>query len=166
MINLQPQPATQQDFQAFDAWILRALVWLLGVISRLGAPRRSHLLHRVIRLCERNTEAIIFELAEAHAPPPLRRFHRPRAALSGFRLKRIKGSRYFTHTRARLKAEAGFAARVRHLIAVLADPTPFVARAIKLLVAGLKRTRLVAVAPPAEPMRCALPAAPAYADSS
>jgi hypothetical protein len=141
------------------------LVWLVGVIARLGAPKRSRLLHRIIGLCERNTEAMVFDIAAARAPPPQRRTRRLRAAPAGFRLKRIKGNRFFNHARVRLRAEAGFAARVRRLIAVLADPEPCVARATRLLLVGCKQTRIIATAPPAEPLRAA-GFAPVAIDSS
>ena len=142
------------------------LVWLIGVIARLGAPRRSRLLHRVIRLCERNTEAVVFEMAAERAPPLQQRPHRPRAAPAGFRHKRIKGYRFFNYARVRLKTEAGFAARVRRLIAVLADPEPCIARCLKLLTIGRKQTRLVATAPPADPIRAAAFLPTVFADSS
>ena len=102
------QNPARQDYQAFDAWILRVLVWLLGVIARLGAPRRSRLLHRIVRLCERNVEAMVFEMADARiAPLSLRPTH-PRAAPPGFRVKRIRGCRFFSHARVRLPAGAGY----------------------------------------------------------
>ena len=147
--------------------MLRVLAWLIGVITRLGAPKRSRLLHRIIRLCERNAEAIVFELAEARAAPPLEaRSHRPRSAPAGFRVKRIRGCRFFTHARVRLKREAGFAARVRRLLDVLAEPEACIERCLRLLDIGRKFTRLVAAAPPADPMRADAFTPAAFADSS
>jgi hypothetical protein len=163
-----PDP-TQAELQALDASILRLLVWLVGVIARLGAPRRSKLLHRIVRLCERNTEAVVFDMAAARWAPPafFRRAGRRKAsAPPGFRVKRIKGYGFFNHARVRLGAEAGFAARVLRLIDVLADPEPCLARALKVIAVGRTRTRLVAAAPPADPMRTPAFAATAFADSS
>ena len=166
MTKTYSQTVTQKETQALDAWILRVLVWLIGVIARLGAPKRSKLLHRIIRLCERNTEAVVFEAAAERAPPLQQRPYRPRAAPAGFRVKRIKGYRFFNHARVRLRAEAGFAARVRRLIAVLADPEPCIARCLKLLVIGCKQTRLIATAPPTDRIQAAPPAVIVSVDSS
>ena len=157
---------SQAELQAFDAWILRALVWLLGVIARLGAPRRSALLHRIIRMCERNAEAMVFELAEARDVPFRSGSHQPGGAPSGFRLKRVRGSRFFAYARVRLPREAGFAARVRRLVAVYADPEPCVLRCLRLLAAGRILTRLVVAAPAPAPVHNIAVFAPAIADSS
>lgn len=150
MITADAQDPTPAEFQALDAWMLRMLVWLGGVIARLGAPRRSKLLHRILRLCERNTEIIVFEWADARVPPPRRIPRRPRGAPRGFRVKRIRGSRYYRHSRVALRRGAGFAARARRLIHVLAEPERCIERCVKLLTSGRKRTRLIAAAPPAD----------------
>lgn len=138
----------------------------MSVITRLGAPRRSKLLHRIIRLCERNTEAVLFELAERSATPGVPEPRRPHSAPRGFRWKRIRGNRVFSHSRARLSRSAGFAARVRRLIQVLADPERCVARCLKALVVGFKCACLVAVAPPAQAVRVLSRPAISLADSS
>lgn len=163
--DTQPQNPTQQEHQAFDTWILRVLVWLLGVITRLGAPRRSRLLHRIVRLCERNVEAMVFEMADARIAPLSVRPAHPRPAPRGFRLKRIRGCRFFSRARVRLSAAAGFAARVRHLLAVLARPERCIARVVAMLTRGWKRTSLIATAPVAERLQAQAFAA-AFADSS
>ncbi len=164
---------TPEEIQALDAWVLRVLAWLMGVITRLGLDRRrarlkrgSRLLHRIIRLCEQNTELGVFEMADALAPPLELRTYRPRSAPPGFRVKRIRGWRYLTHARVRLPAGRGFAARVARLLHVLAHPERCVARALRLIVIGRKTTRLVPAAPPADPIRAAIVAAPCVNDSS
>jgi len=166
-MNGTKQIPAHADYQAFDAWMLRVLVWLIGAIQRLGAPKRSRLLHRIVRLCERNTEAIVFEMAEALAPPPpLPPAHRPRSAPPGFRVKRIRGTHFFNYGRVRLPQSAGFAARVRRLIAVLAAPDRCIRRYLRLLTIGQKYTRLIAVAPVADRLHAPQASAPAFADSS
>lgn len=171
-MTLSHEP-TQQEIQALDAWVLRLLAWLMGVITRLGLDRRrsrlkrgSRLLHRLIRLCEHNTEAVVFELADALAPPLELRTYRPRSAPPGFRVKRIRGCRYFSHARVRLAAERGVAARVERLLDVLANPERCVARALRLIVVGRKYSRLVPAAPPADPIAASIVAAPCVNDSS
>ena len=150
MIKADAQDPTPADLQALDAWMLRVLVWLGGVIARLGAPRRSKLLHCILRLCEHNTEVIVFEWADARMPSLPHIPRHPRGAPRGFRVKRIRGLRYYRHSRVALRRGAGFAARVRRLIQVLADPERCIARCVKLLTIGRKRWRLIAVAPPAD----------------
>lgn len=166
MINANAQDPTPAELQALDAWMLRMLVWLGGVIARLGAPRRSKLLHRILRLCERNTEVIVFEWADARVLPLPHIPHRPRSAPQGFRVKPIRGLRYYRHSRVALRRGAGFAARVRRLIQVLAEPERCIARCVKLLTSGRKRTALIAVAPPPAMLRDAGCVSRAAVDSS
>jgi hypothetical protein len=169
MPRMKPaQPLITQDkLDAFIAFGLSWLVWLLAVILKLGAPRRSRLLRRFVEKLERYVEVVVFLMAvraialkrrrprlmPVNAPPGFRRLYARRRRLL-FKHARICDRRLSLHQ------------RVFRLIAALANPAPYIARFAARLRRRLRLDAIIPFAPPAH--ACADLAQPpcAFADSS
>jgi hypothetical protein len=149
---------SKTETDAFAAFGLDCLGWLLSIILKLGAPKRSRRLRRWIEKLERFVEHTIFLLAVQRLALPQRR-HRPappRSIPAGFRcaLRRPRFLFKLGRIRARRKS---LHQRVLRLISALARPEPYIARFLARL-RRLTTSTLVAAAPPAH--ACASVAAP------
>jgi hypothetical protein len=169
MQTLQPI-ITKESAEAYFAPALDWLGWLLALIARLGAPFRSRRLTRLVAQWEHGVEAMIFLRAVARLG--FLGGRRPRAfplsAPGGFRRARVNPRRRLLFKRARIRLRrAGPYQRVLRLIAVLANPEPYVARFVaRLRNRGLRRSAIMLVAPPAWALACGDPPAPMLCDDS
>ncbi|MCL4713271.1 MAG: hypothetical protein KJZ75_08120 [Hyphomonadaceae bacterium] len=153
----------KDDLQALYACAVLWLCRLAAAIARLGAPRRSRTLKRIVRRRERLAEFYIFLLALNRVRPRPRRT-RVRAG-PGFR--RVEADMRLMVKGARIRLRnASLRARVLRLIDVLMNPEPYIARFAARLRRGLTRFRLIAAAPAAVALVSAPALAPAAADSS
>jgi hypothetical protein len=140
-------------------------VRVLGAVLHPRAERRHRVLARFVRRIERFVEHIVFLRAvRAFGPPPQRR-HAPRSTPPGFRRVQRRLSLFWKIARIRAPRGAGLADRLGRLLAVLADPGRYIARFLKQLCKGLRHSRLIPYAPPAQTLADAL-RPNAFADSS
>ncbi len=141
---------TESRVEAYVTSALRVLAWLTGVILRLNGAGRSLSLRRALSLAERGVECALFLKAVAlHGPPPQRRRPHPRSTPKGFRLAASYSGSFFRSANIRAR-KAGPLARVLALVEALTKPERAVAYFFKQICKGLRRTRLVLVAPAAE----------------
>ena len=160
-------PLTADLIEAFTASALLWLGWLMGVILRLGAARRSRRLRRFVEICEREVESILFLKAVHRFGPPPRRRGIPAATPPGFRRKAGSGRmRLFFRNSGVCARKASLARRLARLAAALAEPEPFIAYFFKRLLNGLRGPSLIPVAPPAAALGFDAPRLLPFADSS
>lgn len=166
MQTAQPH-ITEERIAAYSAAAFSCLMWLLSVIFALGAPRRSRRLKRFLTRCERRVEMILFLMAHRRAGPVRRpRTLRPGSVPPGFRRAQPTPRLIFRAARIRARGQS-LRQRALRLLEVMAAPERFVARFLKRILKGLCLRRFVAAAPPPRELAArAMPATPAFADSS
>lgn len=157
---------TTARVDAYFASALRLLAWLFGVMLRLPRAGRSVCLKRILSRAERTVEGVLFLRAVTfYGPLPRRRRH-PHSTPRGFRRNLGNRRAFMKSVRIRAKKANAFT-RVMALLDALAHPQSAVAYFLKQICAGLRGSRLVAVAPPAHALESrALLAACASCDSS
>ncbi|MGD9965649.1 MAG: hypothetical protein AB7T59_03955 [Hyphomonadaceae bacterium] len=167
MPRTQPT-STDRRVEAYFASALHVLGWLFGAILRGGWPGRGKRLKHLLSRLEHAVECILFlKAASLFGPAPPKRTRRPYSAPPGFR--RVVGCRHFFFKRVGIRAgrRAGPLARVRALIEALTSPGAAVAHFVKCIRAGLRRQRLIPIAPPGHAPPRETPPAPCNAiDSS
>lgn len=121
------------------------MLWVFGVIVRLGLTGRSKKLGATLRQAERAVELSLFLQAVALLGPQQRKKHRHFAAPSGFRVTRSNGALFYkrAHIRAR---KANAIARIFALIDALQHPERAIAYFLKRIAKGLRSRRLVIAA--------------------
>src|SRR5688572_16482607 len=160
-------PLTRNLLEAFAAHAIAWAVRLLGVLVDPSAPRRRRRLTAFVRKLERFVEVTLFlEAVHAYGPTPKRRTTTPRSTPPGFRRVGKRLTLFWKIARIRADRRASLIDRVARLLSVLAHPAPYIARFIKHLCKGLRRTRLVPGAPPAAALTADAPCATAFTDSS
>jgi hypothetical protein len=164
----QPEPLiSKAKTDAFTAFALSWLVWLLAAILKLGAPRKSRTLRRWVETLERFVEHTIFLMAAQRFRPRIRQRRLPLNAPHGFQRAYVKRRRrlFFKHARI-CDRRRSLRQRVLRLISALASPEPYIARFLARLRRRLRAFTIVAATPPAH--RCASIATPevAFSDSS
>jgi hypothetical protein len=150
---------------ALVAAVLYGLACLVGLLLRLGKPRKTRRLEKLLRHAERQVECTIFmqalqELGSQSRRAPLL------VGRAGFRRQRSNARLIVKCSRVRLRNASPFE-RCMRLISALWWERRFVERAKRRLRHGYVDTRLVAVAPPVRSFitRARAPM-PALADSS
>jgi hypothetical protein len=168
MLRMTPaKPIITPDrAEACIASALRVLIWLLGLILRIGAQGRSARLTQILSRAELGVECTLFVKAMAMLGPVSPRRRHPRTVPAGFR--RVGGDRRLFFKRARIRAprKAGPLARVLALFDAMARPERALAYFLKRLARGLYLTRLVAASPPADASRSLAALEPVFADTS
>lgn len=161
------QPLISPDkIAAFVAAFLPWLAWLTRIALLLGAPRRSKLLTRLVRRCDRTAERLVFLMAFARmGSPPPRRTRRPASAPRGFARSKANLRRFFRHGRLRLHG-GNLTQRLAHITEIMAAPERCIARFMRAMRRGLGRSRFIIAAPPAECARTLAAPAIFTADSS
>jgi hypothetical protein len=156
-------PLTQATIEAFIASAVALAMRLACLLFAPGARRRR--LDGFVGRLERRVECILFLEAALRLGPAPRRARRPGSLALGFR--RTRGSlRHFLKS-ARIRARnATPIARLRRLLAALADGGAYVAHFMRRLARGLSFGGIVACAPPAIAHASDAPQPCAYADSS
>ena len=162
----QPRPIVSKiEVEALVAAMIYGLACLVGLLLRLGKPRKTRRLEKLLRHAERQVECTIFmqalhELGVRSRAAPLL------SGRAGFRKQRSNARLIVKCSRVRLRNASPFA-RCMRLIHALCDQRRFLDRAKRRLRHGYVDTRLVAVAPPSRTLisRAAAPM-PALADSS
>ena len=162
----QPRPIVSKvEIEALVAAMIYGLACLVGLLLRLGQPRKTRRLEKLLRHAERQVECTIFmqalhELGVRSGAAPLL------SGRAGFRKQRSNARLIVKCSRVRLRNASPFA-RCMRLIHALCDQRRFLERAKRRLRHGYVDTRLVAFAPPARTLisHAAAPT-PALADSS
>lgn len=156
----------KHKIDAFVAFGLDWLGWLLAMVLKLGAPRRSRTLRRLVQKAERYVDSIVFIMAIARLNPRPRRLARhPISAPIGFR--RITTSRRLLLKHARIRdRRLSLHARVLRLLSALAHPERYIARLVRRCRRGICATRVILCAPPAPRFSPQAPSSVAYADST
>jgi hypothetical protein len=161
-----PRPIVSKiEVEALVAAMIYGLACLVGLLLRLGKPRKTHRLERLLRHAERQVECTIF--MQALQELGLQSRYAPRlSARAGFRRQRSNARLIVKCSRVRLRNASPFA-RCMRLIHALCDQRRFLNRAKRRLRHGYVDTRLVACAPPSRSfITRALAPTPALADSS
>ena len=161
-----PRPIVSKvEIEALVAAMIYGLACLVGLLLRLGKPRKTRRLEKLLRHAERQVECTIFMQAlqelglRSRAAPML-------SARAGFRRQRSNARLIVKCSRVRLR-NASPLDRCMRLIHALCDQRRFLDRAKRRLRHGYVDTRLVACAPPSRVLiSCALAPMPALADSS
>ena len=161
-----PRPiVSQTEIEALAAAILYGLACLVGLLLRLGKPRKTRRLEKLLRHAERQVECTIFQQA-IHEMGLVSRTAPMLSDRAGFRKQRSNARVIVKCSRVRLRNASPFA-RCMRLIAAMFDPTKYVARVKRRLRHGYVDTRLIAYAPPSRGfITHALAPMPAVADSS
>jgi hypothetical protein len=162
----QPRPIVSKiEIEALVAAMIYGLACLAGLLLRLGKPRKTRRLEKLLRHAERQVECTIFMQAlhelglRSRAAPLL-------TARAGFRKQRSNARLIVKCGRVRLRNASPFE-RCMRLIHALCDQRRFLERAKRRLRHGYVDTRLVACAPPSRSfITHALALMPALADSS
>jgi hypothetical protein len=152
MAVMKPSPPliSKAQTDAFAASGLAWLGWLLAVILKLGAPRKSRTLRRFVEKLERFVEHTIFLMAVQRLALPRRR-RRPTPPCSiaaGFRRAMRRPRSLFKLGRIRARGKS-LHKRVLRLISALANPAPYVERFLRRLRRGPSAFTIIAAAPPA-----------------
>jgi hypothetical protein len=162
----QPRPIVSKvEIEALVAAMIYGLACLVGLLLRLGKPRKTRRLEKLLRHAERQVECTIFmqalqELGLSSRQAPLL------AARAGFRKRRSNARLIVKCSRVRLRNASPFE-RCMRLIHAMCDQGKFLQRAKRRLRHGYVDTRLVACTPPARVFITRAPApTPALADSS
>jgi hypothetical protein len=163
----QAQPIiTASRVEAYVASALRLLGWLLSRIMVFSWRGRGACLKRVLSRVELAVECTLFLKAVARFGPPPQRKRHPRSTPPGFRRSAPSGAYFFKSARIRVR-KASALDRVTALIEALANPERAVRYFFKRICKGLRLSRLVAVAPPADALVGHVDlAATAFADTS
>lgn len=161
------QPLISPDkIAAFVAAFLPWLAWLTRIALLLVAPRRSKLLKRFVRRCERSAEHLVFLMAvQRMGSPPPQRTRRPGATTRGFMRSTPNLRRFFRNGRLRLRV-GSLTQRLTRITEIMAAPERFIARFMRAMRRGIGRSRLIITAPPAECARTLAAPAILTADSS
>ncbi|MBK6702969.1 MAG: hypothetical protein IPG56_03745 [Caulobacteraceae bacterium] len=141
-----PPLLTQSRAEAFTASALDFVLWVFGIIVRLGLTGRSKKLGDVLRHAERAVELSLFLHAVALLGPLPRKKHRHCAAPPGARIVRSAGALFYkrAHIRAR---KANAIERIFALIDALQHPERAIAYFLKRIAKGLRSRRFVIAAP-------------------
>lgn len=163
----QPKPIiTASRVEAYFASALRLLGWLLGAMLRGGWKGKGARLRHLLSRAELAVECILFLKAMVlYGPLPRPRAPHPRSTPPGFRRISTRGTLFFKRARVRAK-KAGAIARVLALLYALARPERAVAYFLKRICKGLRLSRLVLAAPPADTLSRGFAYNVAFADSS
>jgi hypothetical protein len=161
-----PRPIVSKiEVEALVAAMIYGLACLVGLLLRLGKPRKTRRLEKLLRHAERQVECTIFMQAlqelglQSRYAPML-------SARAGFRRQCSNARLIVKCSRVRLRNASPFA-RCMRLIHALCDQRRFLDRAKRRLRHGYIDTRLVVIAPPARSLITrALAPMPALADSS
>ena len=162
----QPRPIVSKvEIEALAAAMIYGLACLGGLLLRLGKPRKTRRLEKLLRHAERQVECTIFQQA-IQEMGLVSRFAPMLAARAGFRKQRSNARVIVKCSRVRLRNASPFEPCMRLIIA-MCDPSKYVARVKRRLRHGYVDTRLVACAPPSHTLisHAAAPT-PALADSS
>jgi hypothetical protein len=100
----------------------------------------------------------VLKAVDRAGPPPQRR-HAPRSTPPGFRRVQRRLSVFWKIARIRAPRGASLADRLARLLAVLARPGRYIARFLKELCKGLRLSRLIPLAPPAQTLAVDAPRA-------
>ena len=162
----QPRPIVSKvEIEALVAAMIYGLACLVGLLLRLGKPRKTRRLEKLLRHAERQVECTIFQQA-IQEMGLVSRFAPMLSGRPGFRRQRSNARVIVKCSRVRLRNASPFE-RCMRLITAMCDPTKYVARVKRRLRHGYVDTRLVAYAPPARSfITRALAPTPALADSS
>ena len=165
-MKTQPRPIlSKADVTAVTVVVICALLDLVGLLIRLGQPRKTRRLEKLLRFAERQVECTIFQQA-IQEMGLVSRFAPMLSARAGFRRQRSNARVIVKCSRVRLRNASPFA-RCMRLITAMCDPTKYVARVKRRLGHGYVDTRLIACAPPSRSfITHALAQMPAVADSS
>ena len=159
-------PLTQTRIEAYVASALRLLGWLLVFILRAGASGRGARLKHMLSRAEHGVECILFLKAVLRYGPPPNWRHRWRLPPPGFRRTRTPRMPLF-YKNANIRArKAGALQRVLALIDALARPERAIGYFFKRICNGLRMSRLVAAAPPADALASLAAPSACFADSS
>lgn len=160
------QPLISSDkIAAFVAAFFSWLAWLTRIALLLGAPRRSKLLTRLVRRCERFAERLVFLMAvQRMGSPPPQRTRRPGATARGFMRSTPNLRRFFRHGRLRLRV-GSLTQRLARITEIMAAPERCIARFMRAMRRGLGRAHFIIAAPRAEPVRALAAPAILAADS-
>lgn len=157
-MNSRQPLITRARVAAYRAAALRLLMWLLGIVLRLGVSGRSARLKAELSRAELATECILFLDAVArHGPPPRRKTH-PRFAARGFRRVQARRLRLFYRGAGVRARKADPLTRVLALLRALTNPGRAIAYFSARLRAGLHLARILPVAPPAHAFASAMSA--------
>lgn len=125
------------------------MLWVFGVIVRLGLTGRSKKLGDVLRHAERAVEMSLFLHAVALLGSLPRRRHRHFAAPPGVRVARSNGALFYKRANIRAR-KANAIERIFALIDALQNPTRAISYFLKRIAKGLRSRRLVIAAPIAD----------------
>lgn len=125
------------------------MLWVFGVIVRLGLTGRSKKLGDVLRHAERAVELSLFLNAVALIGPMQRKKHRHFAAPPGARIARSTGALFYKRANIRAR-KANAIERIFALIDALQRPERAIAYFLKRIAKGLRSRRLTIAAPIAD----------------
>lgn len=157
---------TKAKLDNFVALGLDWLGWLLAIMLKLGAPRRSRTMRRFVEKLERHVEAVIFLMAMPRLKPRGPASRRPLNVSPGFRAIATAHHRLL-FKRAGVRARRpDLQVRVLRLISALANPERHIARIVRRCQRGFCASWLTACAPPALTLAADALRALAFADST
>ncbi|MEQ1819679.1 MAG: hypothetical protein ABL871_13820 [Terricaulis sp.] len=125
------------------------MLWVFGVIVRLGLTGRSKKLSATLRHAERAVELTLFLHAVALLGPLPRKKHRHFAAPPGVRIARSNGALFYKRANIRAR-KANAIERIFALIDALQHPERAISYFLKRIAKGLRSRRLVLAAPIAD----------------
>lgn len=156
---------SQQHIAHLREAALMWIIWLLGVITRIGPLSRARRLRRFVAEYERFAERLVFVLAARRLYRPSRKVLRHASVQRGFRHKRVSRRLLFKSARIRAKG-ADLWVRIQRVRDVLTDPERYVIAFMRKLRRGLRRFRIVLTAPASDALGPTRAQASAYANSS
>ncbi len=130
------------------------MLWVFGIIVRLGLTGRSKKLGDVLRHAERAVELSLFLHAVALMGPLPRKKNRHFAAPPGARIAPSTGTLFYKRAGIRAR-KANAIERIFALIDALQHPERAIDFFLKRIVKGLRGRRLIIAAPIADALFCA-----------